>query len=210
MLLGGGRRRRRGACAHGGGPPWRGRTPSLSNFPLLIYAWEAVPHNPGIRRTPNADDGDEHGRAREDGPDAVHPPARAQPLRRACAPLQTAPSPTSRAGLATLTRLTKPTVSKLVEELIGAGLVTEGEPIAAGAGRPMVPPRTASGTLLAIGLEIAADHISCLGIDLTGAELARRTTYHRVAEGTAEDALALAARSSTRCGRRRRGRRWSA
>ena len=107
--------------------------------------------------------------------------------------LQTAPSPTSRAGLATLTQLTKPTVSKLVEELIGAGLVAEGEPIAAGAGRPMVPLRPASGTLLAIGLEIAADHISCLGIDLTGAELARRTTYHRIAEGTAEDALALAA-----------------
>lgn len=107
--------------------------------------------------------------------------------------LQTAPSPTSRAGLATLTHLTKPTVSKLVEELIGAGLIEEGEPVAAGAGRPMVPLRTASGTLLAIGLEIAADHISCLGIDLTGAELARRTTYHRVAEGTAEDALALAA-----------------
>jgi predicted NBD/HSP70 family sugar kinase len=107
--------------------------------------------------------------------------------------LQTAPSPTSRAGLATLTRLTKPTVSKLVEELVGAGLVEEGEPVAAGAGRPMVPLRPASGTLLAIGLEIAADHISCLGTDLTGAELARRTTYHRVAEGTAEDALALAA-----------------
>ena len=71
--------------------------------------------------------------------------------------------------------------------------MTEGEPVAAGAGRPMVPLRPASGTLLAIGLEIAADHISCLGIDLTGAELARRTTYHRVAEGTAEDALALAA-----------------
>lgn len=107
--------------------------------------------------------------------------------------LQTASSPTSRAGLATRTRLTKPTVSKLVEELVGAGLVEEGEPVAAGAGRPMVPLRPASGTLIAIGLEIAADHISCLGIDLTGAELARRTTYHRVAEGTAEDALALAA-----------------
>ena len=102
--------------------------------------------------------------------------------------LQTASSPTSRAGLATRTRLTKPTVSKLVEELVGAGLVEEGEPVAAGAGRPMVPLRPASGTLIAIGLEIAADHISCLGIDLTGAELARRTTYHRVAEGTAEDA----------------------
>ncbi|MEE1650175.1 ROK family transcriptional regulator [Brachybacterium sp. J144] len=108
--------------------------------------------------------------------------------------LQSAPSPTSRAGLAALTRLTKPTVSKLVEELVGAGLVEEGAPVSAGAGRPMVPLRPAAGTLLAIGLEIAADHLSCLGIDLTGEELARRTVYRRIADGTAEDTLALAAR----------------
>ncbi|QCR52502.1 transcriptional regulator [Brachybacterium sp. SGAir0954] len=105
--------------------------------------------------------------------------------------LQAAGEPTSRAGLASLTRLTKPTVSKLVEELIGAGLISEGDPISAGAGRPMVPLRPAAGTLLAIGLEIAADHVSCLGVDLTGSELSRRTVYGRAA--SAEEAIARAA-----------------
>lgn len=105
--------------------------------------------------------------------------------------LQAAGEPTSRAGLASLTRLTKPTVSKLVEELIGAGLISEGDPVSAGAGRPMVPLRPAAGTLLAIGLEIAADHVSCLGVDLTGGELSRRTAYGRAA--SAEEAIARAA-----------------
>lgn len=105
--------------------------------------------------------------------------------------LAAAPSPTSRAGLAALTRLTKPTVSKLVEELITAGLVSEGAPISAGAGRPMVPLRPAHGTLLAIGLEIAADHVSCRGIDLTGEALTQRTYYGRAA--SAEEAIARAA-----------------
>lgn len=105
--------------------------------------------------------------------------------------LQAAGEPTSRAGLASLTRLTKPTVSKLVEELIGAGLISEGDPISAGAGRPMVPLRPASGTLLAIGLEIAADHVSCLGVDLTGEALTQRTDYGRAA--SAEEAIDRAA-----------------
>src|SRR5690625_2543097 len=82
--------------------------------------------------------------------------------------LAPAESPTSRSGLATRTHLTKPTVSKLVEELVDAGLVDEGEPLSAGAGRPMVPLSLARGTLMAIGREVAADHISCLGIDLAG------------------------------------------
>src|SRR5699024_7995484 len=57
-------------------------------------------------------------------------------------------TPTSRAGLTKRTRLTTPTVSKLVEELVGADLVAEGDPIAVGAGRPMVPLTPAHGTLL--------------------------------------------------------------
>lgn len=102
--------------------------------------------------------------------------------------------PTSRAGLAKMTRLTKPTVSKLVEELVDAGLVQEGTPISGGAGRPMVPLQPAAGTLLAIGLEVAADHVSCLGIDLAGGTLARRTEYLRVTSSSADEAIALAAR----------------
>ncbi len=102
-------------------------------------------------------------------------------------------TPTSRAGLAKRTRLTKPTVSKLVEELVGADLVAEGDPIAAGAGRPMVPLTPAHGTLLAIGLEIAADHVACLGIDLAGTVLGHRIEYLKVTATSAEEAVDLAA-----------------
>ena len=103
--------------------------------------------------------------------------------------LAAAETPTSRAGLAKLTRLTKPTVSKLVEELVDAGLVDEGAPISAGAGRPMVPLSPARGTVLAIGLEVAADHISCLGIDLAGEVLSHHTEYLKVTAATAEEAI---------------------
>lgn len=102
-------------------------------------------------------------------------------------------SPLSRAGLAKHTRLTKPTVSKLVEELVGAGLAEEGAPISAGAGRPMVPLTPARGTLLAIGLEIAADHVACLGIDLAGEVLSHRIEYRKVTATSAEESIDLAA-----------------
>ncbi|WP_114853199.1 ROK family transcriptional regulator [Brachybacterium sp. YJGR34] len=95
--------------------------------------------------------------------------------------LATSSAPTSRAGLAKLTGLTKPTVSKLVEELIDAELVQEGTPLSGGTGRPMVPLQPAEGTLLAIGLEIAADRLSCLGTDLAGREIARREVRADVA-----------------------------
>ncbi|ATG56178.1 transcriptional regulator [Brachybacterium ginsengisoli] len=104
-----------------------------------------------------------------------------------------AETPASRAELAKRTRLTKPTVSKLVEELLGASLVEEGVPIVAGAGRPMVPLTPARGTVLAIGLEIAADHVSCLGIDLAGGTLSHHREYLRVTADTAEQAIDLAA-----------------
>src|SRR5699024_9065033 len=62
-------------------------------------------------------------------------------------------------------------------------------PVSAGAGRPMVPLSPARGTLLAIGLEVAADHISCLGIDLTGAPISQRTEHLRVTAASAEEAI---------------------
>ena len=104
-----------------------------------------------------------------------------------------AASPISRAGLAKRTRLTKPTVSKLVEELVAAALVDEGAPIASGAGRPMVPLAPARGTLIAIGLEIAADHVACLGIDLAGEVLGHQVEYLKVTATSAEQAIDLAA-----------------
>lgn len=104
------------------------------------------------------------------------------------------PSPLSRAALAKQTRLTKPTVSKLVEELIGAHLVQEDAPVRSGAGRPMVPLLPAMDTLAAIGIEVAADHVVCLAVDLAGRTLSRRTEYVSVTSATTEDAISCCAR----------------
>lgn len=73
--------------------------------------------------------------------------------------------PVSRADLAAMTRLTKPTVSKLVDELVGARLLDEGEPLASG-GRPKVPLLPASRSLLGVGLSITSDHVSAIAQDL--------------------------------------------
>lgn len=94
--------------------------------------------------------------------------------------LQTAPDPLSRAGISQATGLTKPTVSKLVEELLGAGLVQEGEPVSGGTGRPSVPVLPADGTVIGIGLEVTADHVSLLALDLAGTVLARDVEHLRV------------------------------
>src|SRR5699024_9554936 len=102
--------------------------------------------------------------------------------------LASAEGPTPRSGLATRTHLTKPTVPNLVEEPVDAALLDEGEPLSAGAGRPMVPLSLARGTLMAIGLEVAADHISCLGIDLAGATVSQHTEYLQVTAASAEEA----------------------
>jgi len=111
----------------------------------------------------------------------------------ALASASSADTPASRAELAKRTRLTKPTVSKLIEELVGASLVEEGVPVAAGAGRPMIPLTPARGTVVAIGLEIAADHISCLGIDLAGGTLSHHRENLKVTAASAEQAIDLAA-----------------
>ncbi|SLM98161.1 Xylose-responsive transcription regulator, ROK family [Corynebacterium xerosis] len=105
-----------------------------------------------------------------------------------------AADPVSRATLARSTQLTKPTVSKLVEELITAGLVEEHAPVSQGSGRPMVPLQPAQHTVLGIGLEIAAEHISCLGIDLAGGELSSRTEYLEVTADNVPEAVQACAR----------------
>ncbi|MFI6824942.1 ROK family protein [Micromonospora sp. NPDC050187] len=78
--------------------------------------------------------------------------------------------PPSRAELATATGLTRATVSAVVDDLIGGGLVAEADPAPrTGAGRP------ARGLLLAghgpagLGLEINVDYLAVCVLDLAGA-----------------------------------------
>ncbi|MEU4568222.1 ROK family protein [Micromonospora sp. NPDC023956] len=89
-----------------------------------------------------------------------------------------APRPPSRAELATATGLTRATVSAVVDDLIGGGLVTEVDPAPrTGAGRP------ARGLLLAghgpagLGLEINVDYLAVCVLDLAGT--VRHRTVHR-------------------------------
>ena len=111
-----------------------------------------------------------------------------------------AETPVSRAALAKRTGLTKPTVSKLVQELLEAGLLVEGQQAAARvSGRPMIPLTVARGTVLGVGLEIAADHLACLVTDLGGRVLHEESRFGAFAGG-------LRGRGRLRAGRSARGR----
>ncbi|WP_139720729.1 ROK family transcriptional regulator [Serinicoccus chungangensis] len=84
-------------------------------------------------------------------------------LRCLCA----APEPLSRAGVAAATGLTRSTVSRLVDDLVGGGLVEEGSATTVGPGRPGTP-LTPSGRVCALGLQVNAAHVAVRLIDLRG------------------------------------------
>lgn len=81
--------------------------------------------------------------------------------------------PLSRADLAIRTGMTRSTVSRLVDDLLAAGIVREGSPIAGGTrGRPAVPLTPARRTLVGLGVEVSVDFTAARALDLTGAVLA--------------------------------------
>jgi len=84
-----------------------------------------------------------------------------------------AEAPISRARLATTTGLTRSTVSRLVEELVQAGIVVERDARGAGRpGRPAVPLSPAKGTIVGLGLQVNVDYMAGRVMDLTGAIVA--------------------------------------
>lgn len=87
-----------------------------------------------------------------------------------------AAEPRSRAEIAQDTGLAKPTVSSLVEQLLDAGLLTEGEAVHRGAGRPSIPLVPRRHGVVGIGLEITADHLGARAVDLQGATVVERTS----------------------------------
>ncbi|MEX5303459.1 ROK family transcriptional regulator [Kocuria sabuli] len=100
-------------------------------------------------------------------------------------------APLSRAALAKGTGLTKPTVSKLVQELLDAGLLVEGQQTAVrSSGRPMIPLSIARGSVLGVGLEIAADHLACLVTDLGGRVLHEDTRFGAYAGASVDEVAA--------------------
>jgi predicted NBD/HSP70 family sugar kinase len=75
----------------------------------------------------------------------------------------------TRAALAELTGLTKSTVSKLVGDLVDAGLLAETGPARAGErGRPGVEVVLSGARVASLGLEINVDYLAVRVLDLTG------------------------------------------
>nr|WP_203774189.1 ROK family transcriptional regulator [Actinoplanes nipponensis] len=87
------------------------------------------------------------------------------------------PDPISRAAVATVTGLTRATVSALVDDLVTGGLLTEREPAPrTGAGRPAVGLAVAPDGPAGLGLEINVDYRGACVVDLAG------TVRHRLVE----------------------------
>ncbi|MCH8563386.1 ROK family protein [Nesterenkonia sp. LB17] len=130
--------------------------------------------------------GDDHGdfsRApRGDGAasdQSSRPGARQETLRESNLLLLTeeifsAVEPLSRADLAMRTGMTRSTVSRLVDDLLAAGIIREGSPAVGGGsrGRPAVPLHPARATLAGLGVEISVDFMAARALDLTGETLA--------------------------------------
>ncbi len=77
--------------------------------------------------------------------------------------------PVTRAALAEVTGLTKSTVSKLVGNLVEAGLLAETGPARAGErGRPGVAVVLSGARVASVGLEINVDYLAVRVLDLTG------------------------------------------
>lgn len=100
------------------------------------------------------------------------------------------PSSVSRADVALDLGLTRSTVSRLVDELVDAGFLVEGAPVSGPRGRPGIPLTAATGGLMALGMEVNADRIACMVVDLSGAVVAESINYVDVLACGPEDALA--------------------
>jgi len=99
-------------------------------------------------------------------------PAGAQSVRRHNLGLlarAVAARPGSRAELAQRTGLTKATVSSLVDSLLAAGLLVEGEPPGSRPGRPARPVSLNPDGPGAVGLEVNVDYLAGCLLDPTGA-----------------------------------------
>ena len=81
--------------------------------------------------------------------------------------------PLSRADLARATRLTKQTISNLMEVLEQDGLVTSGETVRKGRGQPSTPFRLVAEGAFAIGVQIDRHLVRVVAVDLIGTMLVK-------------------------------------
>lgn len=111
-------------------------------------------------------------------------------------------TPISRIELTTGTGLTRPTISRIVEDLLAGGLIVEAGPDRTrGTGRPRVGLRLARTGPAGLGLDIRADSLAACVVDLTGTvrhlRFAPRTRHGRSPDKTL-DGLADMAREAVR------------
>lgn len=79
----------------------------------------------------------------------------------------------SRAELARATHLTPQTVSNIVAELCGTGLVSADEPVRSGRGQPAVPYRLVANGAFAIGLHVDRHYLRAVATNFVGEPLAK-------------------------------------
>lgn len=87
------------------------------------------------------------------------------------------PGAINRAGIAAQTGISRATMSRLVDELIATGLVEESDDklSTGGRGRPTSVLSPASGTVIALGLQVNISVLGAYLVDLSGNVLARET-----------------------------------
>lgn len=107
------------------------------------------------------------------------------------------PGEVTRAGLSQRTGMTRATISRLVDDLVGAGLVRELEPgDGGGRGRPANRLTPAEGSAVALGVEVDVASLDVMLVDLAGRELGRRRIERDFADSAPEETMALAAREA--------------
>lgn len=94
--------------------------------------------------------------------------------------------PLSRSSIAIRTGLAKATVGTIVADLAERAVVSEGEVVPGGRGRPSRPVALSPGGVLGLGAEVNVDYVSVAVVDLAGAAVLTRT--REVADG--DDPLA--------------------
>ena len=107
------------------------------------------------------------------------------------------PGEVTRAGLSQRTGMTRATISRLVDDLVGAGLVRELEPgDGGGRGRPANRLTPAEGSAVALGVEVDVASLDVMLVDIAGRELGHRRIERDFADSAPEETMALAAREA--------------
>lgn len=94
---------------------------------------------------------------------------RSRNLALAASHVFAAREPVARVDVAKATGMTRSTASRLVDDLVNAGILQESDPVMSNRrGRPAVPLSPGPGKFFALGLEVNVSHMAVRLVDLTG------------------------------------------